>query len=280
MDTHLAHDLFKKFSERSYDRPATCFLRTLEACIFIEELHAKKGLLLDIGCGDGFFNSVLHDTTQLEFTGVDVSFKNLTCAQNPWQNKTIINASGSILPFKNDTFNLIISNSSLEHFTDIGAVLNEMHRIAKPGSACIITVPLHNTFIRKGAFEKKLEQAYTREHSIRTYWDDETWCKCFKNHRFKIIKKIYYLNALHGKKVFYCNFLFNFGTGNLRVYTILKKITKILEKRRIFAVKYVMKKIGALLFNGLLTAATHFGSESQPYYNACYVILKQPNKCL
>lgn len=46
------------------------------------------------------------------------------------------------LPFKDACFDLIISNSTCDHFPEIDFALKELHRVLKPGGSMIIT--LHN----------------------------------------------------------------------------------------------------------------------------------------
>ncbi len=62
----------------------------------------------------GIFNS------QLDFTAADVRY----------------------LPFKNNSFDLIISSSTCDHFPEIDSALKELYRVLKPNGTLIIT--LHN----------------------------------------------------------------------------------------------------------------------------------------
>jgi len=48
------------------------------------------------------------------------------------------------MPFKDGTFASILSNSTLEHTPDPWAIIGEMHRVARPGATCVITVPSEN----------------------------------------------------------------------------------------------------------------------------------------
>ncbi len=79
---------------------------------------------LDVGCG----GRKLPGSTGmdiLKLPGVDVvhSFNN-----TPW-------------PFEANTFDLVFMNHALEHVGDVVAVMNEVHRVLKPGGHAVIQVP-------------------------------------------------------------------------------------------------------------------------------------------
>jgi SAM-dependent methyltransferase len=50
------------------------------------------------------------------------------------------------LPFAARTFDLVISNHSLEHFDDLDGALREIGRVVKPGGALFVAVPDSSTF--------------------------------------------------------------------------------------------------------------------------------------
>ncbi len=95
--------------------------------------------ILDIGCGDGFFSQITFNQP-VQF-GVDTNWGKLKNAKKQRSYEISLQASGNDLPFPDQAFNSIISNSTLEHIQDIRPVLREINRILTPGAIFAFTVP-------------------------------------------------------------------------------------------------------------------------------------------
>jgi len=96
---------------------------------------------LDIGCGDGHFASVAFDR-QLE-VGLDPDRKSIREAGDWGGYLYLVQASGDRMPFPEATFASAVSNSVLEHIPGIDAVLEEIHRVLRPGGRFVFCVPNH-----------------------------------------------------------------------------------------------------------------------------------------
>ncbi len=57
-----------------------------------------------------------------------------------------VEADAARLPFRDRAFDAVISNHSLEHFTDLTGVLNEIKRVLTPEGALFVAVPDATTF--------------------------------------------------------------------------------------------------------------------------------------
>ncbi len=99
----------------------------------------KGGRLLEIGSGLGHLIGQLEDT--FETHGIDL---------NHWavvQSKSVINktsletASAQDLPFKDDSFNLIIIKHIVEHLPDPARAIREIGRVLAPGGILILATP-------------------------------------------------------------------------------------------------------------------------------------------
>jgi SAM-dependent methyltransferase len=109
---------------------------------------SKCANLLDIGCNDGTYTKKIGKSTKIsELYGIEIDDKLLKLA-----NKNGINAiKGNInekFPFKDNFFDVVISNQVIEHLTNPDNMIKEIHRILKPGGFAIISTPnlcsLHN----------------------------------------------------------------------------------------------------------------------------------------
>ena len=116
------------------------FLRAVEG-VFYQEIVLKQPIL-DLGTGDGFFSSITF-ANKLD-VGIDPSFSELRSAKNLQGTKSNVCGMGNSLPFRNDYFGTIISNSVLEHIEDLPPVLKEINRVLPRHGMLIITVPNSN----------------------------------------------------------------------------------------------------------------------------------------
>jgi ubiquinone/menaquinone biosynthesis C-methylase UbiE len=102
--------------------------------------------ILDIGSGGGWIKNKLSDKN---ITLVDLSYKNLSIIKNNDQNRPgfylVADAHG--LPFKDESFDIIIISEVLEHLNNPGLAISNAFRVLKKGGKIIITTP-YNEIIR------------------------------------------------------------------------------------------------------------------------------------
>src|SRR5689334_16933642 len=114
----------------------------------VEELHLKDGdVILDAGCGDGFYLHVLSKLGKFKITGLDFDKNALESAKKNLKGvKQIKIMHGSVmeLPFKANTFDKIVLTEVAEHLPDDLKGLKEIYRVLKPGGILVLTVPNHN----------------------------------------------------------------------------------------------------------------------------------------
>lgn len=97
--------------------------------------------VLDIGCGDGHFASIAYDTLPID-VGIDVMARDLPeAATRKDVYREVMFASGTALPFADESFNTVISNCVIEHIPDNAAVLREISRVLRPGGVFATTLP-------------------------------------------------------------------------------------------------------------------------------------------
>ncbi|MDF1500886.1 MAG: class I SAM-dependent methyltransferase [Anaerolineales bacterium] len=112
-------------------------LRAVEANYYQEvELPSP---VLDVGCGDGHFASVVFDRP-LEI-GIDPDLKSLREARRREAYLSLIQSDGARLPYPDRSIGSAISNSVLEHIPHLDAVLEDVGRVLRPGAPFVFTVP-------------------------------------------------------------------------------------------------------------------------------------------
>lgn len=97
--------------------------------------------ILDLGCGDGIFASILF-AEPIE-TGVDPLRFELDIAGTKGAYDELICCFGDSIPKPDGSYATVFSNSVLEHIPDLDPVLTEVHRILQPGGMLYVTIPTH-----------------------------------------------------------------------------------------------------------------------------------------
>lgn len=97
--------------------------------------------ILDIGCGTG----EIIDYFKTDNTVYAVDMLNQIKKGIKIKNFNIVDSA--VLPFKNNYFDVIISNHVVEHIEDQDTHMREIFRCLKPGSICYYATPNKNYFL-------------------------------------------------------------------------------------------------------------------------------------
>lgn len=122
-----------------YDRPSHAWWRAQELSLFWQNRKLLASPTADFGCGDGSFASVLVDSIDY---GIDHDSNALDLARGFGVYRELVQSEERSIPISNDVIQTIISNSVLEHVSDLRSILRELWRILKPGGRMIFTVPV------------------------------------------------------------------------------------------------------------------------------------------
>ncbi|MES9901301.1 MAG: methyltransferase domain-containing protein [Sedimenticola sp.] len=90
-------------------------------------------LALDIGCGSGEIAEIISHTGPV--IAVDLIDQRVRPKNTPFA------FCSEHLPFCRDTFDLVLSNHVIEHVTDPGLHLREIHRVLRPGGTLYLATP-------------------------------------------------------------------------------------------------------------------------------------------
>ena len=130
--------------------------------------------ILDLGCGKNKIkskneNDLVIGADSIKLDGVDVVYD---LEKFPW-------------PFKDNEFDLIISNHTLEHLSNLVKTMEEIYRVGKPGAIIKVNVPY---FAYPGAFQ---DPTHKRFFTLRTfeYFNEKNGLSYYSRARFEILKK-------------------------------------------------------------------------------------------
>jgi SAM-dependent methyltransferase len=112
------------YFEASIERAVTAFAKSLPG----------GASILDAGAGEGQYRDRF---TRQRYTGVDLGI-----GDNAW-NYAKLDAVADLLalPFRNNAFDAAINIVTLEHVKEPARVIEELHRVLKPGGNLLIIVP-------------------------------------------------------------------------------------------------------------------------------------------
>jgi ubiquinone/menaquinone biosynthesis C-methylase UbiE len=206
------------------NRPALLApLRAKEAYLFQVKLPLK-GPVLDIGCGDGFFAEVIfgHNSRAVD-VALDIEGSRIDQTKATGVYKRLATYDGKTMPFKNGTFGTVISNSTLEHITDLDSVLRETNRVLKRDGTFITTVvakPWADHYFGNRITGNNYKKWMTDIQVHINLFTDSQWDKAFKKAGFRIVKKTGHAGPLIST---WTDILHYAGIGNLLSYKLFGK---------------------------------------------------------
>lgn len=195
----MSQDFFKQYL---YVAPVSLsIVRAVEGELFSREVFKRP--VLDIGCGDGLFASIIYkDKIDV---GLDLSLKEINLAKKRNCYANFVNANAANIPFRDNTFGTIISNCVFEHIADLSHAFTEIFRVLKPGGKYIFTAHSHlyNEYLFFSARLRSLKLNKLAEWYI--HWLNHTfkhfnclspqeWTERLKKAGFNSISYQYYLN--------------------------------------------------------------------------------------
>lgn len=185
--------------------PSALLIRTAEA----ELLRAAviRSPALDLCCGDGFFASLIRP--EGFEAGCDISQQALAAAlrTNSYGSLTCADASQTI-PYSDEYFQTVVSNSSLEHIEHLHEALYEIARVLKPGGR------LYTTFGSNFAYQwwpcgQTALRKYLNYQPVYHYYPLEKWKRKMNAVGLRIVDYQYYLSKTATQLLMFLDYHFS-----------------------------------------------------------------------
>ena len=226
------------------NRPAFfSFIRPQEAIIFYGRRKKMKSPILDYGCGDGFFASIIFEKKFID-VGLDLPSSRIGEAKKLGFYGSLITYTGNTIPFNKNHFGTIISNCVFEHILNIKRSLQEMHQVLKNDGLLMTSVMCSswNDNLRGGKiFGKKYIDWFNKIQHNDSLLSKEEWANLFKKCGYKIIESIDYLYEEAAQKTEIYHFLSFFS---LITYVLFKrwKLSSFVSKKKIEKIEKLITK--------------------------------------
>lgn len=163
-------------------------------------------ICLDLGTAKGTLSYYLK-LKGGKWIHVDLDFENLASAKELLlENLALI--SSSVLPFKNNSFDFILSLDYLEHLEDDNFCLKEINRIAKLNSTIMISTPTSGKHLFLNKIKPLLGLTLDKYGHKRIGYSFEQLKKLLENSGFSIVKSKTYSFFLTESIEMFLNFLF------------------------------------------------------------------------
>lgn len=136
--------------------------------------------LLDIGSANGHFSGDLI-RERAEAVCLDVNLERLKDGKDRYPEMDFIYGDGQKLPFRNDSFNVVLITNALRFIPDPGQVLLESSKVLEAGGALIIID--HNKF--------SLDRLWARKPDVASFLSMKEFEQMLSKNNLKVERKKY-----------------------------------------------------------------------------------------
>ncbi len=143
------------------------------------------GRVLDAGCGSSLIVQSLNNAVGMDFSYAKLRF--LRRYEIP-----LVNASAFALPFKDNSFDCVISSQVIEHIQYDESLFNEMRRVLRTGGTLILGTPDYATIgwrIIEPVYGFLIPGGYKDEHI--THYTQEKLRQILERHGFAVDEAAY-----------------------------------------------------------------------------------------
>ena len=173
--------------------------------------------LLDLGCGDGRFLSIILNSPSRkgeagEIYGIDPNYVDCKFARKSNLYKDVLCSSSHKMPFEPEKFRMVFSNCVLEHIPELEETFLEVNRVLKPGGIFFFTAlsdfypeNLFYVYLFRKLKLNFLSDLYVKfvENVLKHYncLSGERWTELLNNSGFNV-KSIKYTHSSKYLKIF------------------------------------------------------------------------------
>lgn len=127
--------------------------------------YVKDGAVLDAGCGCGYGSHAMALSGARYVAGIDNSLPAIEFCRRYYARRNVrfFPADCLAMPFKDNTFDQVVSFEVLEHVTDYRQYLSECHRVLKPEGLFVVSTP------NKRVFEKTENPFHIKEFYLEEF---------------------------------------------------------------------------------------------------------------
>jgi len=238
-------DYLREMLDKFYMYPSSALWRSIELNLLSKLDYQQNSSILDLGCGDGYFTTLLLKDRNLKIeAGVDISEKAIYKARKLNEKsriyKTLVVANAYNLPYKDKSFSTVFSNCSIEHILDLERVLRGVYRVLEDNGRFIFTVPspyfgkysyIYSFFEKRRLF--KIAKCYmhyvNRKLAHYNCFEPEIWKEHLKVAGLELVVYKYYITPEVAKIFDILELIYTLGIWKFRINAFLMRFSLLLE---------------------------------------------------
>ena len=156
--------------------------------LIAESISPKKDdAMLDVGCGVGLMSWFF--SRKCKVYGIDVSYDSVKFASRNKRTQ-FVTGDALALPFKDNSFDYIITSEVMEHVEDGSSFVRELKRVTKPSGIIILSTPSLDGLLRVS----KVCHSHGSEYHHRAGYSKKELVPMFRKNGLKVLKVRYGLN--------------------------------------------------------------------------------------
>lgn len=126
--------------------------------------------LLDIGSGAGVGAELIAKAARIDHvTCIDLSIPALQVVRDRGFSPLVASAEGHKLPFANGTFDVVVLDEVIEHLVDTDSIMDEIHRVLKPGGQLLLSTPNLAAWFNRAALLLGVQPAFSEVSFKKVY---------------------------------------------------------------------------------------------------------------
>ena len=119
--------------------------------------------VLDVGCGNGW---ILSKAGAYNLYGLDISHVNCRMTRHFSELHRVVQADAQEIPLKDKSFDVVICTDLFEHVPDPASLMEEIHRVLRPGGVLLFGVPFEQDLSYYSSPRYKRRYRYVHLRSV------------------------------------------------------------------------------------------------------------------
>jgi len=140
--------------------------------VFASRFGVQNKIVLDVSCGIGYGSSYLAEAGSKLMVGADLSLDAIKHAKEDYslKNLAFVCCDAQNLPFKNNSFDVIVSMETIEHLTRPAAFLSNVRHVLKNDGFFLCSTP-NRVVVSPPLTTKPLDRFHVREFYARDFYE-------------------------------------------------------------------------------------------------------------
>jgi len=197
-------------------------LNILKNMFQLVKLKSQKIKILDIGCGEGVILYLIDNDLKeknIELFGIDSSTLALDVAKRKIPKGIFKKTDVYNLPFKDDSFDIILSSDVIEHVLEPKKMLSEIKRVGKNRSFVIIGTPIRYT---ENPMDKSHYHEFFPQEFKKLILNYFTNAQIIQSHKLEYLLLYNKISSIFKRKILLYRNLINFYSIYLKKNPFLK----------------------------------------------------------